>query len=89
MPVRTIPGTDVQYYLICFDENGVERKEADGTPLGIASSPYGRLGQCTPTTIDVNPARFARATAASGDCAIAPTHLSYCAIAAGTSPCHP
>ena len=33
MPVRTIPGTDVQYHLLCLDENGVERKEADGTLL--------------------------------------------------------
>lgn len=31
MPVRTIPGTDVQYHLICFDENGIERHEADGS----------------------------------------------------------
>ena len=33
MPVRTIPGTEVVYHLICFDENGAERKEADGTLL--------------------------------------------------------
>ena len=33
MPIRTIPGTDVQYHLICFDEQGVERPETDGTML--------------------------------------------------------
>jgi hypothetical protein len=33
MPIRTIPGTEVQYHLICFDEHGVERPEADGTML--------------------------------------------------------
>jgi hypothetical protein len=33
MPIRTIPDTEVQYYLICFDEHGVERPETDGTML--------------------------------------------------------
>ena len=31
MPVRTVPGTDVQYYLVVFDEQGKERREPDGT----------------------------------------------------------
>ena len=31
MPVRTVPGTDVQYYLVIFDEQGKERREPDGT----------------------------------------------------------
>jgi hypothetical protein len=30
MPIRTAPGTDVQYYLIVFDEDGNERREPDG-----------------------------------------------------------
>ena len=33
MPIRQIPGTDVQYFLTVFDEQGVERREADGTLL--------------------------------------------------------
>ncbi len=33
MPLRTIPGTQVQYYLISFDERGVERPEGDGRRL--------------------------------------------------------
>src|SRR5262245_55026995 len=33
MPVRQIPGTDVRYYLVVFDENGNERRERDGTLL--------------------------------------------------------
>jgi hypothetical protein len=33
MPIRTIPGTAVQYYLICFDEHGAERPEIDSTML--------------------------------------------------------
>src|SRR5262249_38313414 len=33
MPVRQIPGTDVSYYLVVFDENGNERREPDGTLL--------------------------------------------------------
>jgi len=33
MPVRTIPDTDVSYALICFDADGVERAESDGTML--------------------------------------------------------
>ncbi|MEO7455657.1 MAG: hypothetical protein ABIY52_05300 [Gemmatimonadaceae bacterium] len=33
MPLQTIDGTDVQYYLLSFDENGVERREPDGTLL--------------------------------------------------------
>ncbi len=33
MPVRTIPGTNVQYHLINFDADGVERAESDGTML--------------------------------------------------------
>src|SRR5215208_1383298 len=36
MPVRTIPGSDVQYYLISFDEHGVERAETDGSKLSDA-----------------------------------------------------
>src|SRR5688500_239506 len=33
MPVRQVPQTDVRYYLVCFDEQGRERKEADGSLL--------------------------------------------------------
>jgi hypothetical protein len=33
MPIRTVPGSDAQYHLICFDANGVERAEPDGTLL--------------------------------------------------------
>ncbi|HEY6922725.1 MAG TPA: hypothetical protein VI653_04590, partial [Steroidobacteraceae bacterium] len=33
MPVRTIAGTDIAYYLIAFDEHGAERRETDGTLL--------------------------------------------------------
>lgn len=33
MPLRNIPDTDVQYYLISFDEHGVERREPDGSLL--------------------------------------------------------
>jgi hypothetical protein len=33
MPLRNIEGTDIQYYLISFDENGDERREADGSLL--------------------------------------------------------
>lgn len=33
MPIRTIAGTDVQYFLISFDKDGVERAEADGSKL--------------------------------------------------------
>lgn len=33
MPIRKVPGTDVQYYLIVFDEKGKERPEPDGTLL--------------------------------------------------------
>lgn len=31
MPLRRVPGTDLQYHLIAFDENGVERREPDGS----------------------------------------------------------
>ncbi len=31
MPVQTIKGTEVRYYLIALDENGKERREADGS----------------------------------------------------------
>lgn len=33
MPIRAIDGTDVQYFLISFDKDGVERAEADGSML--------------------------------------------------------
>jgi hypothetical protein len=33
MPIRHIPGTDLEYFLIVFDENGGERGEPDGTLL--------------------------------------------------------
>ena len=33
MPLRNIGDTDVQYYLISFDEHGVERREPDGSLL--------------------------------------------------------
>lgn len=30
MPLRSVPGTDLQYHLICFDKDGHERREDDG-----------------------------------------------------------
>lgn len=30
MPIRTVPGTDVKYYLIAFDKRGDERQDGDG-----------------------------------------------------------
>jgi len=36
MPVRTIAETNSSYYLIYFDKNGVERREADGSMLSKA-----------------------------------------------------
>ena len=30
MPLRQVPGTDLQYHLVCFDADGRERREADG-----------------------------------------------------------
>ena len=33
MPIRTLPGTDLSYALVVFDENGKERAEADGTRM--------------------------------------------------------
>lgn len=33
MPLREIAGTDFRYFLIAFDENGVEREEADGSRM--------------------------------------------------------
>jgi len=33
MPVRIIGGTNARYHLICFDENGKERREADSSML--------------------------------------------------------
>ena len=36
MPVRTVPGTDLQYHLITFDEDGAERREDGGALLSEA-----------------------------------------------------
>ena len=33
MPIRKIAGTDLEYYLVAFDERGNERREPDGTFL--------------------------------------------------------
>ena len=33
MPIRTLPGTDLTYALIVFDENGNERAEPDGSEM--------------------------------------------------------
>ena len=33
MPIRTLPGTDLTYALIVFDENGTERAEPDGSEM--------------------------------------------------------
>jgi hypothetical protein len=33
MPIRSIPGTKDSYYLVCFDANGTERKEPEGSFL--------------------------------------------------------
>ena len=36
MPIRTVPGTDLTYYLLSHDENGHERDESDGSRLSAA-----------------------------------------------------
>ena len=36
MPIRRIPGTDTDYYLVIFDEDGEETKESDGRLLSDA-----------------------------------------------------
>jgi len=36
MPIRTLPGTDLTYALIVFDENGNERPEPDGSEMSEA-----------------------------------------------------
>jgi len=51
MPLRTIPGTSTQYYLICVDENGVERPENGGTML--SDSIRARLADTTAPVTDV------------------------------------
>src|SRR4051812_43915625 len=33
MPIRKVPNTEYSYYLVVHDEDGVERKEADGSLL--------------------------------------------------------
>jgi hypothetical protein len=33
MPIRSIPGTKDSYYLVCFDADGTERKEPEGSFL--------------------------------------------------------
>ena len=33
MPVRTVADTNARYYLVCFDENGKERREPDASML--------------------------------------------------------
>ena len=33
MPIRSIPGTDLQYHLVCYDKDGRERREEDGSLL--------------------------------------------------------
>jgi hypothetical protein len=33
MPIRTLPGTDLTYALIVYDENGAERAEPDGSEM--------------------------------------------------------
>jgi len=33
MPLRKVPGTDVGYYLVLFDEDGDERAEGTGEKL--------------------------------------------------------
>ncbi len=37
MPIRRVPNSDVEYYLISYDENGKERAEPDGTMLSRAA----------------------------------------------------
>jgi hypothetical protein len=37
MPIRRVPNSDVEYYLISYDENGKERPEPDGTMLSRAA----------------------------------------------------
>ncbi len=36
MPLRTVPGTDAEYFLVCYDADGVERPEPDGSRLSDA-----------------------------------------------------
>src|SRR5438045_5409919 len=35
MPIRQVPGTEVTYYLVNYDEEGRERRESDGTRLSV------------------------------------------------------
>ncbi|SDD73045.1 CHAT domain-containing protein [Cupriavidus sp. YR651] len=51
MPIRQISGTDIDYFLILFDEAGKERPEADGTLLSDAIR--ARLADRTAPVTDV------------------------------------
>jgi hypothetical protein len=51
MPVRTLPGSDLSYALVVFDENGVERSEADGTRMSATLTE--RLGDASRPVSDV------------------------------------
>ena len=33
MPIRTVPGQEARYFLLCFDKDGLEQREHDGTLL--------------------------------------------------------
>ena len=43
MPVRTLPGTDLSYALVVFDEKGNERPEPDGTFLSETLASASRI----------------------------------------------
>ena len=80
------PGVDVA---VASSAAGLPRARR-WPPAGGSSSPKGMLGQCRPTISGVNPPGRCPAAAISAACAaVAPIQRSYCAIAAGTSPCQP
>jgi hypothetical protein len=51
MPIRRIPGTDVDYFLISYDADGRERAEPDGTMLSQAA--LGRVADAANGITDV------------------------------------
>nr|HET7858977.1 CHAT domain-containing protein [Caldimonas sp.] len=51
MPIRALPGTDLTYALVVFDENGNERAEPDGSKL--SASIVARLGDAAQPVTDV------------------------------------
>ena len=51
MPLRTVPGTDLSYALVVFDETGKERPEADGSLL--SETLVGRVADTAQPITDV------------------------------------